>query len=683
MKSISSSAKTSTGDNPPRPGDPVDTLRGIGPARAADLGRIGAGTVGGLLRLFPKEYILPSRKKSIADAVEGESTVFEGELKGVRLVRRGWRPSVVEGTIADGTGEIRALWFRVPYLAKTLKPGASLMLRGTPTGSPLRLLHPGFEVIRPGEESEFSGIVPRYTGIPGLPQKVLRRAIRSALAASGDLVDPIPPDVRRRHGLLPLRKALEAIHAPSNEEAIAPARRRFLFEELFLQQVIFAKRRGERLSGATVHVSRKGSAGRALDRFLGSLPFRLTGDQRRVIGEIRADLESGRVMERLLLGDVGSGKTVVAAAAAVHAVEPGGQAAILVPTEVLARQHAASLRKLLAPVGMNVGLLVSDLPAAAGRPIRSALERGELTVVVGTHALLQESVRFRNLALAVVDEQHRFGVRQRELLPGKGVGAHRLHLSATPIPRSLALTLYGDLDLSVLKESPPGRLPVTTQRFHGAERKKAYAHLKERLAGGEQGFILFPLVEESEKIDLKAAARAYRKLAAGYLGDFRVRLLHGRLPSAERIETLDAFRAGDVDLLVCTTVVEVGVDLPKATVMIVEEADRFGLSQLHQIRGRVGRSDLPSHCFLITRGTVTPQAQKRLAVLELLDDGFRIAEEDLAIRGPGELFGVRQHGHAGIDVAAVLRDPELFEAARHEALVVAQKSAETVTSRSG
>ena len=650
-----------------RPDDPVDSLRGIGPARARDLSGIGAGDVAGLLRLFPRDYTHPSEKRAIANAAAGETSVFEGELKSVRLIRRGWGKSVVEGKVVDGTGEIRVLWFRAPYLAKTLKPGAVMMMKGAPSGTPLTLMHPSFEVIRPGEDSEFSRIVPRYPRVTGLPQRSLRRAIREALDVAPLLAEPLPADVRRRARVAPLADCLVAIHAPVDEAEIAMATRRFLFEELYIMQREFARLRAERERERTDHRCRAGDEGKYINQFIQSLPFTLTAEQSRVIGEIRLDLDSGRVMERLLLGDVGSGKTVVAGAAIVHAVETGSQAAILVPTEVLARQHHRSLTGLFKPLGLSVELLVSDMPAAEKRGIRDAIASGEATIVVGTHALLQESVRFHQLALAVVDEQHRFGVKQRSLLPGKGEGTHFLHLSATPIPRSLALTLYGDLDLSVLKEMPPGRLPVKTQHVSGKERAKAYQILRERIAAGEQGFVLFPLVEESEKLDLKAAMEAGKKLAEGYFKENRVGILHGRLPLADRVATLDRFRKGDLDLLVCTTVVEVGVDLPRATVMIVEDADRFGLSQLHQIRGRVGRSDLPSSCFLVTRGKLTEDAKRRLATLEKENDGFRDAEEDLAIRGPGEMLGLRQHGHTGMDGSRLLGHPELLELARREA----------------
>ncbi len=650
-----------------QPDDPVDSLRGIGPARARDLANIGAGDVAGLLRLYPRDYIHPSEERCIADAAAGETSVFKGELKSVRLLRRGWGKSVVEGRVEDGTGEIRVLWFRAPYLAKTLKPGIALMMKGRPGGAPLTLMHPSFEVIRPGEESDFSRIIPRYPRVQGLPQRSLRRAIREALTAAPLILEPLPEAVRRRAEVAPLADCLAAIHDPDDENAIAMATRRFLFEELFVMQLEFARLRATRMHQETKHRCHAGKKGILLNQFVDSLPFTLTRDQTRVIGEIRKDLDSGRVMERLLLGDVGSGKTVIAGAAIVHAVERGGQAALLVPTEVLARQHHRSLTELFKPVSLGIELLVSDMPAAEKGRIRNAVAGGEAAIVVGTHALLQESVTFRRLALAVVDEQHRFGVKQRSLLPGKGEGTHFLHLSATPIPRSLALTLYGDLDISVLKEMPPGRLPVTTRHVSGKERQKAYSFLRERIMAGEQGFVLFPLVEESEKIDLKAAIVAEEKLADGFFKGHRVGLLHGRLPLAERLATLEAFRGGNLDLLVCTTVVEVGVDLPMATVMIVEDADRFGLSQLHQIRGRVGRSNLPSSCFLVTRGKLTDDAVRRLATLEKESNGFRVAEEDLAIRGPGELLGLRQHGHSGMDGSRLLGHPELLELARSEA----------------
>jgi ATP-dependent DNA helicase RecG len=438
-----------------------------------------------------------------------------------------------------------------------------------------------------------------------------------------------------------------------------------VFEELFRMQSAFAAsvraRQGER--------TRHAFAGRGglLDAFLSALPFTLTADQERVIGEIRADLASGRPMERLLVGDVGSGKTIVAAAAIAAVVGEGGQAALLVPTEVLARQHHRVLRERFAPLGVETGLLTGDLPAAERVRVREEVVAGRLPVVVGTHALLQDETRFRNLALAVVDEQHRFGVRQRALLPAKGEKTHFLLLSATPIPRSLALTLYGDLDLSVIRELPPGRRPVATKRLADREAAEAYGHLLARIGAGEQGFVLFPLVEEGGTKERKAAVSAAEKLAKGFFRGQRVGLLHGRLPAEKRIDVVERLREGSVDVLVATTIVEVGIDLPRATVMIVEHADRFGLSQLHQIRGRVGRSDLESRCYLVTRGPVTPEAEERLRAVERESDGFRIAEEDLRLRGAGELLGERQHGPLGCGVADLLRDASLLEAARREA----------------
>ncbi len=528
------------------------------------------------------------------------------------------------------------------------------------------MLHPSFESVRPGEESEFESIVPRYPVIKGVPQRILRKSIRQALQAIetwGD--DPLPEGVRDRNDLPGEQDAYRGIHMPDSPEEAERARRRFVFEEVFRMQALFAIARKRRLAAR----SRFACSNERLSvhRFVRELPFTLTEDQKKVVGEICSDLESGHPMERLLLGDVGSGKTAVAAAAVAHVLEAGGQAAVLVPTEVLARQHEASFRQLFARSGMRVELLASDRPAPEKRRIREAIRSGVVRIAVGTHALIQDGTEFHNLALAVVDEQHRFGVKQRGALPAKGEGTHFLHLSATPIPRSLALTIYGDLDLSIIRTMPPGRKPVRTIQVSGKERRKAYETLKERVECGEQAFILFPLVEDSERVDLKAATSAWEKLRKGFLKDYRVELLHGRMAAAERAETLDRFRAGESDVLVCTTVIEVGVDLPRATVMIIEDADRFGLSQLHQIRGRVGRSELQSHCYLSTDGELTDHAQKRLAALERETDGFRIAEEDLAIRGPGDLLGIRQHGRYGLAVLGLLHDTELLEAARREA----------------
>ncbi|RPJ47321.1 MAG: ATP-dependent DNA helicase RecG [Candidatus Latescibacterota bacterium] len=647
------------------PNDPVRSLPGIGPKRAEDLASRGAPRVIDLLRLFPREYILPAERCSIGDLREGETAVIDARLESVRAIRRGWRTAAVEGVLADGTGTARCLWFHAPYLARSLKPGSRLLVKGTIAGSPPKLLHPEFEVIREGEEREFERIVARYPSVPHLPPRALRRAIRHALERLGPLEDPLPADLRTRHALPAIGEALAAVHRPERIEDAARARRRFVFEELFRMQCAFAVSARARARMRTAHAALPD--GPLAAAFLASLPFRLTADQEKAICEIRADLESGRPMERLLVGDVGSGKTVVAGAAIASVLGGGAQAALLVPTEVLARQHARVLAERFSPLGVEVGLLTGDLPAAERSRIRERLASGDLPVVVGTHALLEETTRFRDLALAVVDEQHRFGVRQRATLRGKGHAPHYLVMTATPIPRSLALTLYGDLDLSVIQGLPPGRRPIATRRLEGGAAIGAYRALREAVAAGEQGFVVFPLIEESESRDRKAAATAARKLADGFFRGRRVGLLHGRLPAAEKIDVVERLRSGAIDVLVATTVVEVGIDLARATVMIVENADRFGLSQLHQIRGRVGRSDLSSSCYLVTRGEITPAAEARLTAIVRESDGFRIAEEDLRLRGAGELLGERQHGPAGMGIADLLRDVDLIEVARREA----------------
>jgi ATP-dependent DNA helicase RecG len=651
-------------------GSSVRALPGIGPARAEDLAARGIKAVGDLLRLFPREYILPAERRPIAEVRPGEKAVLDVRLESVRAVRRGWRTAAVEGVLADESGKARCLWFHAPYLARTLKPGSRLLVKGSLSGSPAVFLHPEFEVIRKEEESDFERILPRYPSITRLPPRTLRRALRHALDRLPPLLDSLPADLRERLGFPALPDALLAIHRPERIEDAVRARRRFVFEELYRMQSAFAASSRARARERTPHVSSE--AGGVFAAFRSSLPFRLTEEQEKVIAEIRRDLASGRPMERLLVGDVGSGKTVVAAAAIASLLGGGAQAALLVPTEVLARQHRRVLDERFGPLGIETGLLTGDLPAAERKRVRERLAAGELALVVGTHALLEEETRFRSLALAVVDEQHRFGVRQRALLPAKGTRSHFLLLSATPIPRSLALTLYGDLDLSTIRTLPPGRRPVRTRRLADRDATEAYRHLLARTEAGEQGFVLFPLIEESEASDRKAAVGAAEKLSKGMFRGKRVGLLHGRLPVADRIEVVEKLREGAIDVLVATTVVEVGIDLARATVMIVEHADRFGLSQLHQIRGRVGRSDLSASCFLVTRGMITPEAEERLSVIERESDGFRIAEEDLRLRGAGELFGERQHGPLGAGIADLLRDIDLLEDARREAFARAE-----------
>lgn len=658
----------------PASDDPVDVLPGIGPARAADLVALGIGNVRDFLHYFPSDYLSPARRISVADAVPDEPSVFAGELVSIRLIRRGWGRSIVEGVLDDGTGKMRMSWFRAAYLAKSLKPGMKLVIKGKPTGKPLRMQHPAFETLVPEEgESDFERILPRYRSLGGLPQKTIRKAMAVALQAIPES-EPLSDRIRSALDLPGRVDAFHFVHRPESEDEIVRARRRFLFEELFRTQCRFAETHRARMASRSR--KRVFNETAVVERLIASLPFTLTRDQGRVLLQIQKDLASGCPMERLVLGDVGSGKTIVAAAALAQVAQQGGQAALLVPTEILARQHARSLAELLEPLGLPVRLLVSDLPAPEKREALEGLADGSIPIVVGTHALIQSAVKFDSLSLCVIDEQHRFGVRQRAALTAKGKNAHFLLLSATPIPRTLALTLHGDLDLSVIRTMPPGRIPVATKHVAGEARKKAYHHMRDRLREGEQAFILFPLVEESEKADWKAAVEAEKKLAKTFLSEFSLGLLHGRLSSREREETLGRFRAGDLDALICTTVVEVGVDLPRATVMIIEDADRFGLSQLHQIRGRVGRSNLASYCYLSTHGSVGGTARERLGVLERENDGFAIAEADLAIRGPGDLLGLDQSGHGPLRLALQEFDPELVEWARKEAWESSQAPSE-------
>ncbi|HEY6001020.1 MAG TPA: ATP-dependent DNA helicase RecG, partial [bacterium] len=606
-----------------RPADPVRLVPGVGPARAALLERLGVATVGDLLRLLPRRYEDRRRLGTIADLAGGPPGSFAARVisAGPEVTPRK-RRRVFRAVLADdGGGRVTALWFRfrAPHLQPLLAAGSRVLVHGSVVVEAGRaeMLHPEIEPL--GEDGERIGpaVRPVYPGTEGLPQATLRTLVRRALAAaSAGLEDPLPPELRARLSLPGLVESLAAVHEPADDadvEALeaggTPAHRRLAFDDLLALQLRLA------LSRARYGRSRRRRGRRVPadlpQRFQARLPFALTAAQARVVGEILADLAGDRPMQRLLQGDVGSGKTVVAALAAAAACAQGGQAALLAPTELLAEQHHRVLAALMAPVGVAVELLTAGVPRERRGPLLAGLAAGTIRFVVGTHALLEERVRFARLALAIVDEQHRFGVRQRVRLRAKGEAPGLLVMTATPIPRTLALALYGDLDVSVIDEVPPGRRPVTT-RVVGAEgRRAAWELVRVELARGRRVYVVCPLALEGGE-DAVAAVRAAARLRA-FFPEVAVGLAHGRMPPAERSAQLERFRSGAAPLLVATTVVEVGLDVPEATVMLVERAERFGLAQLHQLRGRVGRGADPAHCLLLAGPGASPEARERLA----------------------------------------------------------------------
>jgi ATP-dependent DNA helicase RecG len=618
---------------------------------------------------------------------------------GVRPTRRP-RFKIFELVIRDRTGALRAIWFNQPFLADVFKPHQRVILFGklelTPHG--LQLQNPQYEVLPQGGEGDdpqahddetlhTGRIVPIYEKTGTLTTKMQRVLVHHALASLPEVLpDPLPPAVRERRRLLDRRTAIVEAHFPPEQARLdelnafrSPAQQRLIFEEFFLFQcgLVLRKRRAsaETKPRAVVITDEIRESARRV------LPFRLTGDQKKVIGEIVADMRRPHPMNRLLQGDVGSGKTIVALMAALVAMENGFQVAFMAPTEILAEQHYINIRRLLESSRFRMAILTGATPAKKRRETQAELAGGSLHLVVGTHALVEDPVAFRELGLAIIDEQHRFGVMQRAALRAKGMHPDILVMTATPIPRTLALTTYGDLDVSVMREMPPGRKPIKTIAKPESRRDEIYDFLRKELDLGRQAYVIYPLIEESAKVDLRAATEMADHLQQDIFPAYRVALLHGRMKPDEKDRIMHAFLRGESHILVSTTVVEVGVDVPNASVMIVEHAERFGLSQLHQLRGRVGRGAHQSYCVLLYQAPLTEAGRERLKALTDSTDGFVIAERDLALRGPGDFFGTRQSGMPTLRVGDLLRDHQLMEEARREAVAALddERQAETLT----
>jgi ATP-dependent DNA helicase RecG len=658
-------------------GRPAGALPGFGEKRAAALARRGLRTFEDLLFHLPARYDDRTQLARIGELQVGVRATFAGEvLLADPAVRRGPR-RVFQAVLGDGSGTIDLKWFRAPPgLAGTVKKGARLLVSGEVRRFRFskELIHPEVEALREaGETGRHLGVVPDYPAIEGLPPRTLRGAVERAVGESADLVAGHLPDALVRKRKLPeLADALRRVHRPEPDEIAELRERRgaafdrLILEELYLLEIGLALRRAarEREPGIPLAMAKREKA--EAER---RLPFRLTGAQARALGEIEADLARAHPMHRLLQGDVGSGKTAVAFLAAEAVRAAGHQTALMAPTELLAEQHERTLRRLAGGSALRMGLLTASVPRARAAELREAARAGELDLLIGTHALVQGGVGFARLALVVVDEQHRFGVLQRAALAGKATGPlpHQLVMTATPIPRTLAMTLYGDLDVSVIDELPPGRAPVLTDVLRPGEGARVMQILRETLARGEQAYVVYPLVEETERSDLRAATESAERIAAAF-GGVGVDLVHGRKDAASRADSMARFERGETRILVSTTVIEVGVDVPNATLMIVEHAERFGLAQLHQLRGRVGRGARRGTCLLVARGGAEDSEARLRALLET-EDGFRIAEADLRIRGPGEFLGTRQHGRLpDLRIADLLRDARLISAAREAAL---------------
>lgn len=643
------------------PDTPVRYLKGVGPKTAERFEKLGILTLSDLLCHYPRRYLDFSKPYSIAEAPADTECVVKAEVfakPGGRILPGGRRMERI--TAGDDVSSLEITWFNNPYAAQKLELGQEYYFQGIVTGGMLRrqMVNPQVRTDAQVKSSPFEAVYPQTEG---LTSSAIAKCVRQLLPHAELLPDPLPPEMLKKYRLLSKADAVRAIHCPATEEEAFAARRRLIYEELLVLQLGIGrmKNHGAASTGAPM---KKADA----SPFWESLPFSPTGAQRRAVEEILTDMSGETSMNRLLQGDVGSGKTLVAAAAIWACIRAGYQAALLAPTEILASQHAENLNRLLSPFGMRAALLTGGMKAAARRTTLAAIRDDEADLIVGTHAILSEGVEFARLGLAVVDEQHRFGVRQRGLLAEKAANPHLLVMSATPIPRTLGLLMYGDLDISILDELPPGRKPVKTRCITGKKRADLYGFLDREIDSGRQAYIVCPAIEDAGGSGLNAVKSYYEDIAKAYLPDRRVGLMHGKLKPKEKAEVMADFKSGRLDALVSTTVIEVGVDVPNATVMVIENAERYGLSALHQLRGRVGRGSAESWCFLVS-DNASESVQKRLKFLCSTSDGFAVAQYDLETRGPGDFFGSRQHGLPTLQIADLMNDTRTLHAAQSEA----------------
>ncbi len=654
--------------NPPRLAEPLTVLPGVGPATAGAAGKLGLAVLGDLLFHYPFRHEDFTSRKKIGELKYGEEATVAASVERVALARTRRRSlHLVRAVVRDETGYMQAVWFNQDYLAELLRPGESLLLRGSYGAGAFKVRE--HEILGRGEAGlHTTGYVPVYATTERITVKRLRGWLARVRPLMAQLADPLPAPLRAELRLPSKADAVLAMHFPRTPADFRQAERRLVFEELFLLQAALLWRR--RQFAALQNGVKLGPVGELTKSFIRALPFNLTKDQKRVCSEISADLQSPRPMQRLLQADVGAGKTVVALYTMLRAAESGRQAALMAPTEVLAEQHFFSLERMLAGLPVRIAFLSSRLKAAERRRLLDRIASGEVDIVAGTHALIQEGVSFVSLAVVVVDEQHRFGVSQRENLAvkpgGGGPVPHALHMTATPIPRSLALTLYGDLETSVIRSLPAGRRKVGTWQVPEAKRAAAYRFIRRQLDEGRQCYVVCPLIEESDTVQARAVETEAARLKGSEFSGYRLGVLHGQMPPAQKQRAMQLFASGVIQVLVTTTVIEVGVDVPNASVMMIEEADRFGLAQLHQLRGRVGRGSHKSYCLLFG-DPKTEQARRRLAAMESAADGFALADLDLQIRGEGQLFGERQSGLPDLKLARLARDQEVLALARRKA----------------
>lgn len=647
----------------------VQFVKGVGPRLAKVLEKINIYTVEDLLYYFPREYQDRRKLAQIRYLNLGELVTIAGEV--LKVSEEKPRPglSIMKVTFTDGTDVINGVWFNQPFLKKTFKKGQRYFLSGELNEKSWRfgkkeLYNPVYELVDEGENIHTGRIVPIYSLTSGITQKRLRQIIYNALEEySVHLTDLLPENLKKKYGLPDLADSIWTLHFPGDRKEYIKARVRLAFEELFLLQLLVLQRKkGVQEKGGIVHRD----SGKIIEDFLGSLSFSLTGAQKRVWAEIKRDMERPVPMQRLLQGDVGSGKTIIATLALLKTMANGYQGIFMAPTEILAEQHYLKLSELLRETGFTIKLLLGSTSPVDRKKILADIADNRANLIIGTHTLFQEGIIYYKPGLIVIDEQHRFGVEQRFRLVEKGENPDLLVMTATPIPRTLALTVYGDLDLSIIDELPPGRSPVITSWRNEESRMEIYRFVREKIAEGQQAYIVCPLIEPSDELKAISAQELFEELTENIFRDLRIGLLHGRVSTAEKNQVMEDFRRGELDILVSTTVIEVGVDVPNASIMIIENAERFGLAQLHQLRGRVGRGSQQSYCFLIGNPG-TEEGRKRLSVMTETNDGFIIAEKDLEIRGPGEFFGTKQSGMPDLKVANILKDHKLIKLAREEA----------------
>jgi len=679
---------------------PVQYVKGVGPRVAAILAGKGIHTVGELLHYLPFRYEDRLNPRGISELRPGEMATVIAEVRSSGLFRTRRMP-IFQLTVGQGRSRLRCLWFNATYLQDKFIPGQMIALYGKveedPRSRELQIIQPQIEMLgdasadgngvekKAAESLEIGRIVPIYEAVGRLTSRWFRHAIHTALDnLTPDLPEPIPAAVRAHLGLISARAALWNVHWPEPGESFdalqssrTPAHLRLIFDELFFVELGLELKRRQLKAQTGIAFRLDERVRTAIKKIL---PFHPTAAQKKVLQEIAGDMQKPYPMRRLLQGDVGSGKTIVGFEAAIIAIENGSQVALMAPTEILAQQHYFSARRILENAGYRIVLLTGSLEADRKREVRRHIAQGNAQLVIGTHALLEEKVEFANLGLVIVDEQHRFGVMQRLKLmkkSGEAAPVERtpaepdvLVMTATPIPRTLALTLYGDLDLSVLNELPPGRTPIATHCIADDQSPKVWEFLRKQVSAGHQAYVVYPVIAENEESELKAAIKMYRELSGKIFADLKVGLLHGRLDATLKEQVMRMFQRGELQILVATTVIEVGVDVPNATVMVIEHAERFGLAQLHQLRGRIGRGGAKSYCILMTGGKVSEEGQRRLDAMVKTNDGFQIAELDLELRGPGEFFGTRQAGIPSFRIANLIRDAQLLEAAKREAAAV-------------